>query len=295
MKQVKVRPKKSITDLCEILEDYNVEEFENFLDNSIEESLDIEENDGVDIGIIITNQIEGINLSLEQRIKFLSKLNVNSASKKEHFDALCGIINLTRDVEIMKSALAAGFDPSADNGYHDVLEIAVQQCQVSDKSAKEVKFINYDNENSDSSQSKDNLERDIELIKLMLRTGKIADFYGNSGAQEAERINQVQRLGEFPISWNISEKNFDGVNCGSITRTYKGEEKEIIFDYCNLNRARAYISHLYYSERPLVDNINSEKVSLETLEGNRPSTSLCSRLASIFSCFAKSNEYEMTI
>ncbi len=286
MLKSKISPEEiTINSLVEKLFNEDLSGFLSDLDQVQIGSLDAKEDDSVDIGIVLSNQLpdEASKLSLDQRRDFLSKIKIDSENLN-HYNVLIGLINPARDVEMMKYVLEAGFDPGSSDGSQDVLEIAVQQCQISSKSTKEGFFSN--------SRAGGNVEKDLELIKLMMRTGKIAGFFGKEGRREADRIDEIQETGKLPSDWGLAGANLVRVENGKIVRTYNGDERLISFDAeNNIDVARAYVSHLYYNAREIKSEIDSQEVKIDSEEvyQEQPSSSTLSTIcAALSNCFGRS-------
>lgn len=289
IREIKVSPYDSNISIANLYEEVFLQNLNNdkeILNKQMTESLiGVEEKtlklDESDDSLLLGEMICYQKLDLRIRKNLLSKIDVASISKNEDHDyVLLGLINPERDVEMLKYALAAGFDPSANDGYKDVLEIAVEQCQAGRKTLSPVHFTQEIKEN-------DQMKKDIELIKLMLRTGKIEGFDQEQGKKEAKKIDQI-----------LNNENSDFVDdiqiegdLRYVVRNWENNEIKIYFNNDPVNQARAYISYLYYSDRSIKTEINNSPVAINVLEGveiEKPSTitKICQSLYSLLPCFS---------
>ncbi len=154
-------------------------------------------DDASSIGALIGN-LSPISLDIETRKNIISKIEIYRKIDPKDKESIhrCFVypfVNPERQPEMIKFVLSKGFDPGAlENGW-DVLEIAVQQTQGTNRDEK----TSFNKEDFNQNIA-DYRYADMDLIRLMLRSGKIAGFLGEEGLRKAQIIENILISGELP-------------------------------------------------------------------------------------------------
>ncbi len=261
--------------LFELLHQDKIEDFISYLDSKEDDSLSIEEGDGENIGCVITLLNDRKNdgtitefLSDNLVLKFIAKIKIDPTkdSPTDHAHALFSFINPTRNVTGLRAALQKGFDPGALlPAGHDLLEIATQQTQSNNRYGKTV-FLRSD---LSTAENQENFLKDIEMVKLMFRTGKISGYLGEAGIREAQTIEEIYNTGKLPEGYALQDNEDPGLATVIIGGdTIAIERQDDRLEPMSATRAYLHQFHERYTlpdYLPRAERLMAEKVSHQTL------------------------------
>lgn len=239
---------KTIFGLSNILGD-SIGAFEGAVNSLDAKSLVVTDGSGSDIAMIL----EGVGDDEELKRKFLTKVNVETASQREHCEALKGFAN-NRDIENVVLLLESGFDPGAigESGYNS-LQTPVEQNQI----------INGSKDRKETARGFNNMRKDAAVIKMYFSTGKIDGYEGEKGKAEAEKIRKLE------------EENIGNLQqyCG-VMREYFSQfhNKKIAAHTPNVNTVSIGYGREYLVEQSNVKT-GTDQVRKEEVENGVPNNS----------------------